>query len=63
MMKLGPELSKILAKIHEPSSILDTTFQRYDLTIKTDDAGRPILLFIGKRDTHVRSGAHALPGD
>ena len=50
-MKLGPELSKMLAKTYEPSAIVDTTFQRYDLTIKTDDAGRPILLFIGKRDT------------
>ena len=50
-MKLCPELSKMLAKIYEPSAIVDTTFQRYDLTIKTDDAGRPILLFIGKRDT------------
>jgi hypothetical protein len=33
-MKLGPELSKMLAKIYEPSAIVDTTFQRYDLTIE-----------------------------
>jgi hypothetical protein len=51
MMKIGPELLKVLAKVYEPSSTVDTTFQRYDLTIKTDDAGRPVLLFIGKRDT------------
>jgi hypothetical protein len=50
-MKLGPQLLKILAKSYEPSSLVDITFQGYDLTMKTDDAGQPILLFIGKRTT------------
>jgi hypothetical protein len=25
-------------------------FQRYDLAFKTDETGRPVLLFIGKKD-------------
>jgi len=49
-MKLGPELLKLLAKVYEPSAMVETHFHRYDLAIKTDEAGRPILLFIGKKD-------------
>ena len=49
-MKIGPELAKVLAKTYEPSALIEMTWQRYDLAIKTDDAGRPILLFIGDKD-------------
>jgi hypothetical protein len=51
-MKLGPELLKLLAKVYEPSVMIETNFHRYDLAIKTDEAGRPVLLFIGKKDAN-----------
>ncbi|SDE97480.1 hypothetical protein SAMN05216464_111142 [Mucilaginibacter pineti] len=49
-MKIGPELSKVLSKTYEPSALIEMIFQRYDLVMKTDDAGRPVLLFIGKKN-------------
>ncbi len=42
----------MLNKQYEPSSTIDLKFKRYDLTIKTDDMGRPILLFMGRRNAH-----------
>jgi hypothetical protein len=51
-MVLGEEIMKILSKVYEPSGFIETTFKRYDLAFKTDEAGRPILLFIGKKDEH-----------
>ncbi|MES2266191.1 MAG: hypothetical protein V4520_05505 [Bacteroidota bacterium] len=47
-MVLGDEILKILNKQYEPSGFITTGFKRYDIAFKTDDAGRPILLFIGK---------------
>lgn len=49
-MVLNDEILKVLNKLYEPSSFIETTFKRYDIAFKTDDAGRPILLFIGKKD-------------
>lgn len=49
-MSLGPAILKLLGKQYEPSSFIDRRFQRYDLSFKTDDQGRPILLFMGTRD-------------
>jgi hypothetical protein len=49
-MILGNEIMKVLNKIYEPSSFIETTFKRYDIAFKTDEAGRPILLFMGKKD-------------
>lgn len=51
-MVLGEEIMKILNKQYEPASFIESTFKRYDIGFKTDDAGRPILLFIGKLDEH-----------
>lgn len=50
MMKLGNEVLKLLAKKYEPSAAIDLQFKRYDLTVKTDEHGNPILLFMGKRN-------------
>lgn len=47
-MILGEEILKILNKRYEPDTFVETSFKRYDLGFKTDDTGRPILLFIGK---------------
>ena len=49
-MELGEEILKILNKTYEPSSLVETRFKRYDLAFKTDEAGRPILLFMGQKD-------------
>lgn len=49
-MKLGDEILKLLSKKYAPSSTVDSTFHRYDLTFKTDELGNPVLLFIGKRN-------------
>jgi hypothetical protein len=49
IMELREPVLKIINKIYEPSSKIDLTFKRYDLTIKTDDKGRAIFLFLGTR--------------
>jgi len=51
-MDLKEPILKLLAKQYEPSVLVETTFKRYDLAFKTDEEGRPILLFLGKRDEH-----------
>lgn len=51
VMKLGPQLIILLNKIYEPSSTIDTVFNRHNLIFKTDEKGRPILAFIGTKDS------------
>jgi hypothetical protein len=47
-MKIGDKLLKQLNKTYTPSVTIPLKFGRYDLIIKTDKYGNPILLFIGK---------------
>jgi hypothetical protein len=49
-MELGHEVMKLLSKTYEPQTMVETRFKRYDLAFKTDDKGRPILLFMGHKD-------------
>jgi hypothetical protein len=49
-MIIGEELQMLLNKTYEPSTLIEMPFKRYDLAFKTDEIGRPILLFIGKED-------------
>lgn len=49
-MKIGELLLKKLSKLYEPSTMVHFKFKSYDLSIKTDDEGNPILLFMGKAD-------------
>ena len=49
-MTLKDPVLKILNKVYEPSSMVEITFGRYDLSFKTDAEGRPILLFMGQKD-------------
>jgi hypothetical protein len=44
IMKIKDPVLKILNKVYEPSSMVESTFGRYDLSFKT------ILLFIGQKD-------------
>jgi hypothetical protein len=53
-MKLGNDIQKILAKTYEADAMINRTMGRYDLAFKTDDLGRPILLFLGKADEQGR---------
>jgi len=47
---LGAPLLKILNKKYNPSTLVEMSFKRYDLAFKTDEEGRPVLLFMGKKD-------------
>ncbi|RCH56312.1 hypothetical protein DJ568_00145 [Mucilaginibacter hurinus] len=49
-MEIGKELMKVLNKVYEPSTMKEMVFKRYDIAFKTDEQGRPVLLFIGKKD-------------
>ena len=46
--KLGAPILKILNKKYPPSTLIEQRFGRYDLAFKTDEEGRPVLLFLGK---------------
>lgn len=48
--ELGSPVLKILNKIYAPSTMVDVKFKKYDLSFKTDVEGRPVLLFLGKRN-------------
>ena len=48
-MKLNEDLIKKLSKQYAPSTMLDMEFRGNDLSFKTDEEGKPILLFIGTR--------------
>ena len=49
---LKEAILKILNKTYAPSTMVETKFQRYDLAFKTDEKGRPILLFMGEKDAN-----------
>jgi len=51
-MKLGAEIKKILNKTYTASVMTEVRFKNIDLAFKTDDAGRPVLLFMGKKDAN-----------
>jgi hypothetical protein len=48
--ELKEPVLKLLSKQYDPDTMVETKFKRYDLAFKTDEAGRPILLFMGVRD-------------
>lgn len=48
-MKIGEPLLKILNKAYQPLSTVEMVFKRYDLKFITNDQGKPVLLFIGKK--------------
>lgn len=49
MATIKAPLLKILNRTYEPSTHTDVAFGRYDISIISDDKGRPILFFIGSR--------------
>jgi len=49
---LKEQILRILNKIYQPDTMVEMKFKRYDLAFKTDEKGRPILLFIGEKDNN-----------
>lgn len=49
-MELQDPIRKILSKKYEPSSLIVTRFERYDIAIKTDKEGDPMVLLMGHKD-------------
>lgn len=49
-MEFNNDLIKILNKKYDPNSIIELSYKRYDLSLKTDSNGYGILLFMGKRN-------------
>ena len=54
MTVLKAPILKLLHKTYAPGSMLEMKFKRYDLAIKTDEMGRPILLFLGEKRPDYR---------
>lgn len=50
MSALKEPIMKLMNRTYEPQRIVELTFGRYDLAFKTDPQGRPVLLFMGKKD-------------
>lgn len=50
-MQIGENLLKKLNKQYEPSSMIALKFRGYDIALKTDEEGNPILMFIGKANS------------
>lgn len=48
-MELKEPLLKLLRLTYEPDSMIERPFKNYYAAFKTDEAGRPILLFLGKK--------------
>ncbi len=48
-MPLGSVLLKKLDRVFEPSTVVELRYKGLDLSIKTDEHGNAILLFIGKQ--------------
>lgn len=46
---LGEGVRKLLEKPYPASSIKEITYRGRDIAFKTDEKGRPVLLFIGKK--------------
>ncbi len=47
-MKIGENLLKKLNKQYEPDTMVNLKFRGYDIALKTDEEGNPILMFIGQ---------------
>ncbi|MFD1769928.1 hypothetical protein [Sphingobacterium suaedae] len=49
-MPLKERIINFLHKTYTPSSTIDAHFGRYELQFRTDVEGRPVCLFIGKKN-------------
>jgi hypothetical protein len=51
---MSPQLEKKLNKKYQPSSMVSIKFSGNDVSIKTDEEGNPMLIFIGKMNREGR---------
>ncbi len=51
-MKLNETLIRKLGQPYLPSAMVESTFRGLDLSIKTNELGNAVLLFIGKRNAN-----------
>lgn len=51
-MNIGETLLKKLNKKYEASTIVNLKFRSYDVALKTDEEGNPVLMFIGKKEAN-----------
>ncbi|PJJ79790.1 hypothetical protein [Mucilaginibacter auburnensis] len=49
-MKIGVRLQKLLDKIYPPDAKMEFQLDRTDVVFKTDGEGRPVLLFVGRKN-------------
>lgn len=53
-MELKEPVKKVLNQVYEPDSMIEKPFKKYHMAFKTDEAGRPVLLFLGHKDIDGR---------
>ena len=53
-MELKEPVLKVLNKVYEPESLVERPFKRYHMAFKTDEMGRPVLLFLGQKEPDGR---------
>ncbi len=49
-MKIGARLQKLLDKVYLPDTKMEFQLDRTDIVFKTDGEGRPVLLFVGRKN-------------
>lgn len=49
-MELKEPVLKVLNKIYEADSLVEKPFKKYHMAFRTDEMGRPVLLFLGQKD-------------
>lgn len=49
-MKFNDAILKILHRTYDPDTMVELRYKTFDLSLKTDKDGNPILLFMGKRN-------------
>ncbi len=56
-MKLGQKILKVVSQTYEADTLIERHVGRHALAFKTDEFGRPVLLFLG------RAGEHGIKGE
>ncbi len=49
-MKLGKDIQKVLSQTYAADTLIERQVGKHSLAIQTDSFGRPVLLFLGKKD-------------
>jgi hypothetical protein len=53
-MELKEQVKKVLSQVYEPDVMIEKPFKKYHMAFKTDEAGRPVLLFLGHKELDGR---------